>query len=463
MNTPPECGTVRQVNENQCQNCMPLGAVIAFRGVAGAMSLVHGSQGCSTYMRLNCVEHFNEPLDIASSSLNEKQTIHGGEANLKKALDNMRRVYAPSVVGVLTTCLAETMGEDLDRILRDYAGEHDMQGLDIIPVTTPSYGGSHTEGYWAAVKAIVAYYARPTESHRKINVIVPHISPADIREIKRILGLMGLEYVLLPDYSLTLDRPYGGKYQKIPEGGTKPEEIAAMPGAPLTIQFGETCPDNLSPGLWLQQEYGVPLVTLPLPTGIGAMDQFMEILVKITGRPVPEELSRERGWLLDAMADAHKICAEGRPVIYGEPETVNAQVRFALEVGAIPSVIATGSADSRLAVAVEPLIAALDEQPVFLKGTDFSAIEREALAAGATIAIGHSGGRFLTERHGIPVIRAGFPIHDRLGGQRILSVGYAGTLALLDRFTDRLQEIKYSTYRQLRKAEMMHAETPEGV
>lgn len=462
MNTPAENGTVRQVNENQCQNCMPLGAVIAFRGVAGAMSLVHGSQGCSTYMRLCCVEHFNEPLDIASSSLNEKQTIHGGEANLKKALDNMRRVYAPSVVGVLSTCLAETMGEDLDRILHDYAGEQDTQSLAIIPVPTPSYGGSHTEGYWAATKAIVTYYARPTEPHRKINIIVPHISPADIREIKRILGLMGLEYVLLPDYSLTLDRPYGGTYQKIPEGGTKPEEIAAMPGAPLTIQFGETCPDNLSPGLWLQQEYGVPLVVLPLPTGIGATDQFMAILETIAGRSVPEELGRERGWLLDAMADGHKVCAEGRPVIYGEPETVNAQVRFALEVGAVPSVIATGSADSRLAAALEPFVAVLDEEPVFLEGTDFSAIEREALAAGATIAIGHAGGRFLTERHGIPVIRVGFPVHDRLGGQRILSVGYTGTLALLDRLTDRLQETKYSTYRQLRKAEMMHAELPEG-
>lgn len=463
MSTPSCSSTVRQVNENQCQNCMPLGAVIAFRGVAGAMSLIHGSQGCSTYMRLCCVEHFNEPLDIASSSLNEKQTIHGGEANLKKALDNMRRVYAPSVVGVLSTCLAETMGEDLERILRDYAGERGTKGLDIIPVPTPSYSGSHTEGYWAATKAIVAYYARPTEPHRKINVTVPHISPADIRELKRILGLMGLEYVLLPDYSLTLDRPYGGNYQKIPDGGTLPEEIAAMPGAPLTIQFGETCPDSLSPGLWLQQEYGVPLITLPLPIGIGSVDRFMETLKKITGRSVPDALNRERGWLLDAMADAHKICTEGRPVIYGEPETVNALVRFALDLGADPSVIATGSADSRLAACIEPLVMALDEPPVFLEGTDFSAIEREALAAGAGIALGHSGGRFLSERHGIPVVRVGFPVHDRLGGQRILSVGYAGTLAFLDRFTGTLQEIKHATYRQLRKAEMMLAESPEGV
>ena len=133
---------------------------------------------------------------------------------------------------------------------------------------------------------------------------------------------MGLGYTLIPDYSMTLDRPYGGRYQKIPQGGTRPEDIAAMPGAPLTIQFGATCPDNLSPGLWLEQEYGVPLVTLPLPVGLEAADQLLEPPGK-SQRAVPAEaLATERGWLLDGMADAHKYNAEGRAVIYGEPELV---------------------------------------------------------------------------------------------------------------------------------------------
>ena len=174
-------------------------------------------------MRLANVEHFNEPVDIASSGLNEKQTIYGGEANLKKAIDNVLRVYQPKVVGILTTCLSETMGEDLDRIVASYVKEHNLDGIDIIPVPTPSYSGSHTEGFWAATRAVIATYARPAEKHNRINVIVPHISPADIREIKRILCLMGIEYVLVPDYSLTLDRPYGGRYRRSrrrnPDGG----------------------------------------------------------------------------------------------------------------------------------------------------------------------------------------------------------------------------------------------------
>ena len=455
-------GTVRQVNENQCQHCMPLGAIIALRGIAGAMALVHGSQGCSTYMRLTCVNHFNEPVDIASSSLNEKQTIHGGEANLKKALDNMRRVYAPSVIGVLTTCLAETMGEDLERIIRDYQKEREVGGPDIITVPTPSYSGSHTEGYWAATKAIIAYYARPTESHRRINVIVPHISPADIREIKRIFTLMDLECTLIPDYSLTLDRPFAGRYQKIPDGGTRPEEIAAMPGAPLTIQFGATCPDNLSPGLWLEQEYGVPLATLPLPVGVEATDELISLLEKVSGHTRPVVLENERGWLLDAMADAHKHNAEGRAVIYGEPELVYALTRACTENGIAPVVIASGTRTSRLTACLEPLITSLDEQPDVLEEADFAAIEAAALHAGANIAIGHSGGKFFTERHDIPVVRTGFPVHDRMGGQRILTIGYAGTLAFLDRITNTLLAEKYGSYRRLRHEETNRIEIMEG-
>ncbi|MDO9033904.1 MAG: nitrogenase component 1 [Methanoregula sp.] len=449
-----QINTVKQVNENQCQSCMPLGGVVAFKGIENTMVLVHGSQGCSTYMRLMNVEHYNEPVDIASSALNEKQTIHGGEANLKKALDNVSRVYAPKVIGVLTTCLAETMGEDMDRILRDYRKERVTSGIDIIQVPTPSYGGSHTEGFWAATKAIIAYYARPTEEHKQINIIIPHISPADIREIKRIFDLFGLTYTLLPDYSMTLDRPYGGRYQKIPPGGTQTQDIARMSGARATIQFGLTCPDNLSPGLLLNQEYGVPLYNLPLPIGLQNMDRLVETLEKLSGRSLPDVIRQERGWLLDGMADSHKFNADGRPIVYGEPELVYAFSSICVENGAAPVVIASGTRNSLLMGLLGTLLADVDEHPVVLEETDFAAIDDAGVLTGANIAIGHSGGKFLTERRGIPLVRVGFPIHDRTGGQRVLSAGYTGTLAFLDRFTNALLETKYESYRELRKEEM---------
>lgn len=445
---------VRQVNENQCHMCMPLGGVIALRGVEHSIALVHGSQGCSTYMRLANVEHFNEPMDIASSSLNEKQAIFGGETNLRKALDNVIRVYRPGVIGILTSCLAETMGDDIERFVETYKKDREIRDIDIIPISTPSYSGTHTEGFWATTKAVIAYYARPTERHQKINVIVPNISPADIREIKRLLDLMGFEYTLLPDFSLTLDRPFGGRYEKIAPGGTPTPEIARMSGARATIQFGLTCPDSLSPGRFLEQQFGVPLINLPLPIGLDGMDLFVRTLKDLGGQSVPESLTLERGWLCDAMADAHKINAAARPVIYGEPELVYAMTRFCLENGSIPAVIASGTHNSSLAGLVQPLLEDALEETLVFEEADFVTIEDAAVRMSANLAVGHSGGKYLTERQGIPGLRVGYPIHDRIGGQRILSVGYTGTIALLDRFTNTLLEAKYSSYRRLRKEEL---------
>jgi nitrogenase molybdenum-iron protein NifN len=445
---------VKQVNENQCNMCMPLGGVIAFKGIENAMVLVHGSQGCSTYMRLANVEHFNEPVDIASSSLNEKQTIYGGEANLHRALDNVRRIYQPRVLGIVTTCLSETIGDDVRGMVQKYVSDRGTPGLDIIPVSTPSYSGGQSEGFWAATRAVIEHYARPTDRHVGVNVIVPHISPADIREIKRILDLMGVEHTLIPDHSLTLDRPYGGRYQKVPPGGTPTGAIERMGGAAATIQFGRTCPDPLSPGRFLQERFGVPLVDLPLPIGLENTDAFIDALRPFTDRPVPDQLQLERGWLLDAMADAHKFNAEGRPVIYGEPELVYALASLCAENGAPPAVIASGTRTDKLDRLLAPILSEADEPPILIGEADFAAIEEAATRTGANIAIGHSGGKFLTERQGIPVIRVGFPINDRVGGQRVLSTGYTGTLAFLDRFTNALLESKYSTYRQRKKEEL---------
>ena len=442
-----EAISYRSVNENPCNMCMPMGGILPFKGLERAMVMIHGSQGCSTYMRRHIAEHFNEPIDVASSSLNEKGTIYGGESSLKKGLDNLLRVYQPALIGVLTTCLAETIGEDIDRIAADYLKERGREDFPLVTVATPGYGGSHSEGFFLAVKRIVARLAKKTEKNGKVNVIVPNLSPADLREIKRILELMKVQYVLLPDFSDTLDRPFSRPYVKVPEEGTKIQDIENMSGAMATIQLGVTVSDSLSAGRCLESEFGVPLYNLPVPMGIEFTDMFVSLLKQLSGNEVPDSLARERGRLLDCMIDSHKYNFQGKSVIFGEPENVYAIVKTCAENGIFPVVVATGSRNNKLAGLLKPLLAGCGEAHV-LNEADFSQIRELSRAAGANIAIGHSDGRYLTEREGIPLVRMGFPIHDRVGGQRLLSVGYAGTTMFLDRVTNTLLENKYKNYRQ---------------
>ncbi len=439
---------VRTVTENPCNMCMPLGAIVPFKGIENTMVIIHGSQGCATYMRRHMAEHFNEPIDVASSSITEKGTIYGGEANLKKGLENLVHLYKPQAVGILSTCLAETIGEDTARIAAVFQAEKGASlGLRLIPVPTPGYGGSHTEGYFQALRSIVEVLSINTRKHDGINVIVPHISPADVREIKRILDLMQINYTLLPDISDTLDSPYAKVYEKIPAGGTSLDSIAAMAGAQATIQFGETVDDELSPGKYLAAEFGVPLYNLPLPMGIVACDQFVDLLENLTQHPIPEVLKKERGRLQDAMVDSHKYNREGRAAVFGEPETVYGVTRILVENGVTPAILATGSKSLSLPGLLELLTADSSENPLIMLNSDFSQIRSHCANKGINLAIGNSDGRFLTEREDIPLVRLGFPIHDRIGGQRILAVGYTGTTMLLDQITNTLLAAKLSRYR----------------
>ncbi|HSH13228.1 MAG TPA: nitrogenase component 1, partial [Desulfurivibrionaceae bacterium] len=152
---------------NACKLCKPLGAALAFRGVAESVSFLHGSQGCATYMRRYIISHFNEPIDIASSALGEKHAVYGGSANLKQGLTNVSAKYHPRLIGIATTCLTETIGDDVKMILseyrRDYQGEGELPVL--VPVSTPSYSGSHMEGFHAAVRALVEALAEGGPRH----------------------------------------------------------------------------------------------------------------------------------------------------------------------------------------------------------------------------------------------------------------------------------------------------------
>jgi nitrogenase molybdenum-iron protein NifN len=58
--------------------------------------------------------------------------------------------------------------------------------------------------------------------------------------------------------------------------------------------------------------------------------------------------------------------------------------------------------------------------------------------------IGHSKGYPLARKLEIPLIRVGFPIHDRMGGQRILHLGYRGTQTLFDQVVNAILARKQS-------------------
>jgi nitrogenase molybdenum-iron protein NifN len=270
-----------------------MGAVFVFRGIEGCMPLFHGSQGCSTYMRLYLSHHFREPVDIASSALSEKGAVYGGAANLKQGLKNVIAGYGPKAIGIATTCLAETIGDDVPQIVREFGREPEAKDVTIWSVSTPSYKASHEEGYRTALKAVVQSLAKRSEPNGKINLLLGSIvSPADVRYLKRLLGDWGQGYILLPDISESFDAPLSPDFPRIPAGGTSLGEIRDTGSSAATVTIG-ACADGKDAGDYLLEEFDVPHFALPLPLGLESTDMFVGRLEELTGLALPRGNKRE--------------------------------------------------------------------------------------------------------------------------------------------------------------------------
>jgi nitrogenase molybdenum-iron protein NifN len=158
---------------------------------------------------------------------------------------------------------------------------------------------------------------------------------------------------------------------------------------------------------------------------------------------MPAWLEKERGRLLDAYADGHKYVFGKRVAVYGDPELVAGLAGFLAEIGARPVLCATGARNRALRDALEKLPAGSVEE--ILEDTDYGAIEATCGRLKPELLIGSSKGYRVARALGVPLLRVGFPIHDRLGAGRLLHVGYRGTMQLFDSVVNTLLDAKQSS------------------
>ena len=359
---------------NACKLCAPLGAGIAFRGIEGCIPLIHGSQGCSTYIRRYVISHFKEPIDIASSNFSEQSAIFGGGDNLKTALDNLIRQYRPEAIGIATTCLSETIGDDVSLYINEYGkgkkGPKLSRSSSMPP--PPVTGGPTWRVFMRPSRATVKALAAGGPQGKNINILPGFLSAEDLRHLKEILADFGLAYTLLPDYSETLDGESWADYQKLSAGGTPIKAIRDMGRAQATIQFGRSLTGLKTAAAFLEEKFKVPAMTLGIPMGIRETDLFMEALQEVTGLTLPPKYEKERGRLVDAYIDGHKYVFGKRAVIYGEADFVAAMASWLDEIGIVPVLCATGACTGKFKETVRSGLKNCREEPLICEDTDFA-------------------------------------------------------------------------------------------
>jgi nitrogenase molybdenum-iron protein NifN len=192
---------------------------------------------------------------------------------------------------------------------------------------------------------------------------------------------------------------------------------------------------------FLDKQFDVAPHRIGLPIGIRGTDALMSALAAVSGRPVPSRYQEERGRLLDALVDGHKYVNNLKAVVYGEADLVAGMVSFLSEIGILPIICATGDKDGHLAPVVEAILTTAQcDQVQVIEGVDFVELEDKVRQVKPDLLIGHSKGYSLSRRLGIPLVRIGFPIHDRVGGSRLLHIGYQGTQTIFDRIANTVIE-----------------------
>lgn len=434
---------------NPCKACSPMGASLVMRGIEGAVPFLHGSQGCATYMRRYLISHFREPMDIATSGFSEASTIFGGGANLRQGLQNVTSQYKPSLIGIATTCLTETIGEDMQGMLYSYRKDHAGEGPELVHVATPSYSGTHVDGFNDAVRAVVEQMAVADSlpsayASTFINIFPGMVSTEDLRFLKEVAEDFGMPITLFPDYSETLDGPSMEKYKKIPDGGTPIAALRATACARASLELGRTLRHKQTAASFLSDRFNVPAKRIGLPIGVEETDVFFTAMEKLTGQPMPEKYQRERGRLVDSYVDGHKYLFGKRAIVAGDEDMVVGLTSLLAEIGAQPVLCASGGKSGGLSKSIAEVTTHLREAPLVRDGIDFLTMAEE-IALGdlkPDFVIGNSKSAKLARQLGVPLIRAGFPIHDRIGGQRILHLGYRGAQQLFDLIVNTLLEVK---------------------
>jgi nitrogenase molybdenum-iron cofactor biosynthesis protein NifN len=409
----------KSIAVNPLKQSQPLGAALAFLGLKGIMPLFHGSQGCTAFAKVMLVRHFREAIPLSTTAMTEVSTILGGEENVEQAILTLVEKSKPEIIGLCTTGLTETRGDDMDGILRNIRKRHpELHDLPIVFASTPDFRGALQDGFAAAVEGMMK--TLPLEGETRLDqvtiLVSPAFTPGDVQEIKEIVTAFGLNPIIVPDLSASLDGHLDDDYRAVTGGGTTLAEMREIGCSVYTIALGESMRGAAKV---LEQRFNIPYEVFPQLTGLGAVDEFLQGLSDISGVEVPTKLRHQRRQLLDAMLDTHFYFSRKRVSLALEPDLLGAWISFLQSMGVeIQAAVTTTKS---------PLFESLSVETVTIGDLE----DFEQLAVGSDLLITNSHGKGVSKRLGIPLYRQGIPVFDRVGNGFSCKVGYRGTIQSL--------------------------------
>lgn len=445
-------GKTRSLCVDPLNPCSPIGAMYAAFGVHGGLPLSHGASGCCRFQRMELAKHFQKTVHVPSTLLRDRAAMFGGEPEIEEAVENVFRLYDPEVLVINTTCLSETIGDDLGGIVDRLAIP---VGKAVVWASTPGYAGSQLAGYGATVAALIRQLGGSCSADAvevakgsgaqsrdagRLCLLPGWMNPCDVDVAVRYAEALFDEVTVLPDVRGVFDRKSPDDPSVYAPGGTPRDEIERIGECSCGMALG--CEATFESSRALREAVPHAAVEeLPLPIGISATDRLIGSLAELSGRPVPAWIARERTQLIDCLMQVADQLYGKRLLICCDADLAEAAASFAVDAGMVPSCVAVGDAASDFEERLRS-DGALPDGCEVLAGVDRLAVEEFVAAHPIDLVLGDTRNKRLAARAGAPLVRIGFPVVDRPLSYTRSIAGYQGALSLLQRIVEALCDIE---------------------
>ena len=404
---------LKPLHVNPLKLSQPMGATLAFLGIKNCMPLMHGAQGCASFTKVLFTRHFNDPIAIQTTAVNDiSAVIDGGDKGISEAIENITKKVTPDLVGLFTTGLTETKGDDIKGAALLLKEKQKM-----VYVHTPDFEGGLESGWSVSVQAIITQLIMASTSVRKDKVLlIPNVnvSPIEVEKIKEALEMLDFDVHALPDLSDSLDGHLGLKQGALSTGGILVSQIEALGDCGLVITLGSSV--KKCGELFLLKSPNCVHLHFESLVGLDACDAFYAHILAYSGlKSVPNTIKRWRTRLQDMLLDTHFILGKANILIADEPDNAFAMSKALQEAGATCDVFTAQRNDNSFTCKADI--------------GDFEAVEKVLPKADMLIANFH-GERLAHQYHKALLVR-GFPNYEQVGVGLRHNVLYEGSCAFL--------------------------------
>lgn len=249
--------------------CSLFGAIKAAATMRNTTILVHGPRGCVYHINYILGLRGNRHIPVYCTGMDEHDVVFGAEERLRQAILDLDEEKRPEILVVLSCCASGIIGEDVENACRTVNTR-----ARILCIDAGGFEGNFTDGYAKTLKTIVADLAEPVHERipGTVNIIGMLRAGPDLREIQRLLSLLGLAVGVVVPAGASLDR------------------LRNIGKASLNIVVCET--SGLEAAEYLRQRFGTPYTRTVFPVGVALSREFLHDVASVLGipsvPPIPE-------------------------------------------------------------------------------------------------------------------------------------------------------------------------------